>query len=209
VKKNLASLTVISAVLAACLAVFLAGAPDLSAQEPYKLPPKEVVAIVDAPPTPRVSMSPSRDIMALIDYEPMPTIAYVSEPILRIAGMRITPATNSRQVLRFETGLSLKDMNTGQVRRIALPEGIEFASTSWAPGGQFMAFLRHLDDGVELWVVDVKAGTAAALTKADVNAVLGGYDWMPDGRRLVVSFVPEGRGPAPVEPRVPKGPNVQ
>ena len=208
-KKTLASLTVLSAVLAAFLAVILAGPPTVCAQEPYKLPPQEVIDIVDAPPTPRVSMSPARDVMALIDYEPMPTIAYISEPILRIAGMRITPATNSRQVLRFETGLSLKDMKTGQVRRIALPEGIEFSSASWAPGGMYMAFLRHLESGVELWVVDVKAGTASALTKPVVNAVLGGYDWMPDGKRLVVSFVPEGRGPAPVEPRVPKGPNVQ
>ncbi len=32
---------------------------------------------------------------------------------------------------------------------------------------------------------------------------------MPDGKGLLVSFVPEGRGPAPEAPRVPKGPNVQ
>jgi dipeptidyl aminopeptidase/acylaminoacyl peptidase len=196
-------------VAAFLVAVLPALAPFVSGQEPYKLPPKEVVDILDAPPTPRVSMNPDRDTMALLEYEPMPTIAYLSQPILRIAGMRITPATDSRQVLRFDTGISLKDVKTGVVRRIALPDGIRFTSPSWSPDGRSMAFLRHLDNGIELWCLDAKTGVAKALTPATVNAVLFDFDWMPDGRRLIVALIPDGRGPAPVEPRVPIGPNVQ
>lgn len=194
------------AVLCAALLAFV---PALTAQEPYKLPPKEIVDIVDAPPTPMVSMSPADDVMALIDRESMPSIAYLSEPILRIAGMRITPALNSRQVLSFSTGISLKDMKSGQVRKVALPEGLKFTFFTWSPDGQGIAFLRHVEGGVELWAVDVTAGTAKALTPAIVNAVLGAVEWMPDSRRLVVSLVPEGRGPAPAAPRVPVGPEIQ
>ncbi|MCJ7487783.1 MAG: prolyl oligopeptidase family serine peptidase [Candidatus Aminicenantes bacterium] len=195
--------------LAVLCAAFLAFVPVLTAQEPYKLPPKEVVDIVDAPPTPMVSMSPAGDVMALIDRESMPSIAYLSEPILRIAGMRITPALNSRQVLSFSTGISLKDMKSGQVRKIALPEGFKFTSPSWSPDGMTIALFRYVEGGVELWAIDVKAGTAKALTPAIVNAVLGRIEWLPDGRRLVVSLIPDGRGPAPVAPRVPKGPEIQ
>jgi dipeptidyl aminopeptidase/acylaminoacyl peptidase len=195
--------------LAVLCAAVLAFVPAITAQEPYKLPPKEIVDIVDAPPTPMVSMSPAGDVMALIDRESMPSIAYLSEPILRIAGMRITPSFNSRQVLSFSTGLSLKDMKTGLVRKIALPEGFKFTFPSWSPDGQRIAFLRYVEGGVELWAADVKAGTARALTSAVVNAVLGGMDWMPDSRRLAVSLVPEGRGPAPAAPRVPVGPEIQ
>ncbi|MBE3130929.1 MAG: prolyl oligopeptidase family serine peptidase [Acidobacteria bacterium] len=198
-----------AALLAVLCAALLAFVPALTAQEPYKLPPKEVIDIVDAPPTPMVSMSPAGDVMALIDRESMPSIDYISEPILRIAGMRITPAFNSRQVLSFSTGLSLKDMKTGLVRKIALPEGFKFTFPSWSPDGQRIAFLRYVEGGVELWAADVKAGTAKALTPAVVNAVLGGVDWTPDSRRLIVSLVPEGRGPAPAAPRVPVGPEIQ
>jgi dipeptidyl aminopeptidase/acylaminoacyl peptidase len=183
--------------------------PFAAGQEPYKMPPKEVVDIVDAPPTPSVSMSPSGDTMLLVERESMPSIAYLSEPILRIAGMRITPAFNSRQVLSFSTGLSIKDMKTGAVRRIALPDGVKFTFPSFSPDGARLAFLRYVEGGVELWAVDVKAGTAKALTPPVINAVLGGMDWAPDGRRLVVSLVPDGRGPVPVAPRVPVGPEIQ
>jgi dipeptidyl aminopeptidase/acylaminoacyl peptidase len=195
--------------LALLCAAFLAFVPVLTAQEPYKLPPKEIIDIVDAPPTPMVSMSPAGDVIALISRESMPSIAYLSEPILRIAGMRITPALNSEQVLSFSTGISLKDMKTGQVRKIAFPDGFKFTSPSWSPDGTAIALLRYVEGGVELWVVDAKAGTAKALTPAIVNAVLVGADWIPDGGRLVVMLVPEGRGPAPVAPRVPKGPEIQ
>jgi dipeptidyl aminopeptidase/acylaminoacyl peptidase len=195
--------------LTALLALWLAAVPVLLAQEPYKLPPKEVIAIVDAPPTPRVSMSPASDIMALIEYEAMPTIAYISQPLLRIAGIRITAANSSRQVLSFNTGLSLKDVRTGTVRRIALPDGFKFTSLSWAPDGRTIAFLRYVDSGVELWSLDVAAGTAKSLTGPAVNAVTAGFGWMPEGKSMLVCFVPEGRGPAPEALRVPKGPNVQ
>jgi dipeptidyl aminopeptidase/acylaminoacyl peptidase len=206
--------TVRPAFVVALVLVLSGGAAGLLAQEPYKLPPNEVVAIVDAPPTPMVSMSPAGDTMALIEREAMPSIAYISEPILRIAGMRITPAYNSRQVLTFSTGLLLKDMKTLAVRRAALPEGSKFSlpgrvSISWSPDGRAIAFFRYVEGGVELWAVDVKTATAKALTPAVVNAVLGGIGWMPDSRRIVVPLVPDGRGPAPVAPRVPVGPTVQ
>ena len=197
------------AFLTLALIFCLAAGPLLHAQEPYKLPPKDVIAIVDAPPTPRVSMSPARDVMALIDYEAMPTIAYISQPILRIAGIRITPFNNSRQVLSFSTGLSLKDLKTGLVRKIALPDGAKFTGISWAPDGRTIAFHRYVENGIELWSIDVAAGTAKALTGPVVNAVTGGGGWMPDGKNLLVTLVPDGRGPAPEAPRVPKGPNVQ
>ena len=199
--------------LAVLCAVCLLVVPALSAQEPYKVPPKEVVDIVDAPPTPSVSMSPDGGTMALVDRESMPSIAYLSEPILRIAGMRITPAFNSRQVLSFSTGLSFKDMKTSVMRRVALPAGFKFAGgmggLAWSPDGTRVGLLRYVEGGVELWAVDVKTASAKALTPAVVNAVIGGAEWLPDGKSILATLVPEDRGPAPVAPRVPVGPEVQ
>ncbi|MDH4196613.1 MAG: prolyl oligopeptidase family serine peptidase, partial [Candidatus Aminicenantes bacterium] len=189
--------------------VLALAAPVLLAQEPYKLPPQEVVDIVTAPPTPRVSMSPAGGLMALVESESMPSIATLAQPLLRIAGLRITPHDNSRQVLRFNTGLSIKDIKTGAVVKVALPEGAKFTGASWAPDGLSLAFLLYVENGVELWVADAKTGAAKALTGPLVNAVISGARWMPDAKRLLVFLIPEGRGPAPERPRVPVGPNIQ
>ena len=189
--------------------LLLAGLPGL-AQEPYKLPPKAVLDIVDAPPTPRVSMSPARDTMLLIDSESMPTIAYLSQPIYRIAGIRIMPLNNSIQMLSFSTGLTLKKIKDGTTKKIALPAGIKFAAPRWSIDGQYAVFPRYLDNGVELWVLNVAPGEAKALTPAALNMVVGdGMVWTPDNRHVIAPMVPDGRGKEPEAPRIPIGPNVQ
>jgi dipeptidyl aminopeptidase/acylaminoacyl peptidase len=186
--------------------LLLAGAAF--AQEPYKLPPKNVLDILDAPPTPRVTLNRARDMMLLTESESMPTISYLSMPILRLAGLRITPGNNSRQILSFNTGLSLKSLKDGLVRKIELPAGTKFTGGSWSDDGKSVAFARYLDNGVELWIVDVATAKARALTGPILNVVLGGASWMPDNRHLLVNLTPEGRGPAPQAPRVPIGPEV-
>jgi dipeptidyl aminopeptidase/acylaminoacyl peptidase len=191
----------------AVLALFMAALAF--AQQTYKLPPKEVVDILDAPPIPLVSESPTGDLLAIVEYEPMPAIADLSQPLLRIAGIRITPAYNSRQILSFSTAISLKNIRTGSLRRVSLPAGIRFSATTWSPDGKAMGFLRYVKGGVELWSLDVGSGAARALTGPIVNAVTRGFAWIPDGRSLLVSLVPEGRGSAPEPPRVPAGPSVR
>ena len=180
------------------------------AQEPYKLPPKEVIAILDAPPTPRVSMSPARDLMLLIEYETMPSIAYVSQPMYRIAGIRITPRNNSRQVLSFNSSLTLKKIIGGTAKKIALPAGFKFGSPEWSADGRWAVFPRYLENGVELWALDIISGQAKGLTPAALNMAVGsGIVWMPDNRTVLVSMIPDGRGTEPEAPRVPIGPNIQ
>ncbi len=180
------------------------------AQEPYKLPPKAVMDILDAPPTPRVSMNPARDTMLLIESESMPAIAYISQPIYRIAGIRITPMNNSVQVLSFSTGLTLKKVKDGTTKKIALPAGIKFTAPRWSADGTCAVFARYLDGGIELWMVNAATGEAKALTPPTLNMVVGGgIAWLPDNKHVLLHMVPEGRGKEPEAPRVPIGPNVQ
>jgi hypothetical protein len=77
---------------AALLASALADVP--AAQSRYLTPPKTIVDILDAAPLPGVVVSPSRSAMALLERNSMPSIAEVAEPMLRLAGMRISPRTN-------------------------------------------------------------------------------------------------------------------
>ena len=183
---------------------------SLFAQEPYKLPPKEVIDIVTAPPTPRVSINPTGEFMVLAEYEAIPSIAYMAQPLLRIAGMRITPKNNSRQQTTFYTSLTIKNLKDGSTIRTALPEGTKYGFPRWSFDGKWLAFTRYLETGVELWAAEAKSGKAKSLTPHEINAVLSsGFRWMPDNRHLLVNMVLENRGNPPKPPAVPIGPTVQ
>src|SRR4029077_15074238 len=63
-------------------------------------------------------------------------------------------------------------------------------------------------DDTELWIANVSSGSAK-MAADHLNATTGDpCDWLKDDW-IVCKFVPSGRGPAPAEPKVPEGPNVQ
>lgn len=181
--------------------------PNADAQSPYKTPPKEVVELVDAPTTPAARLSPDARWMMLVERPALPSIEDVARPWIGLAGMRIDPASNAPAQSNFDRGLVLRDLAGANERRIALPEGAKLSNLSWSHDSRHFAFLRHLDTEVELWVGDVESASAK-LAVPRVNALFGAFEWMPDGRRVLVTVVPQSRGEAPKAPRAPAGPTV-
>jgi dipeptidyl aminopeptidase/acylaminoacyl peptidase len=182
----------------------------LAAQEPYRTPPREVVDILDAPPPPATFVSPDRAWLLLADRAAMPTIADLSEPMLRLAGTRINPATNgpfrtfSFRAFRFER------IADGEVREVKGPDSAKLGWPTWSPDARRVAFTVTGEAGIGLWVVSPDSTVARSLATAPLNAALGApCAWMPGEAELLCRFVPEGRGPAPSASRIPSGPHVQ
>jgi dipeptidyl aminopeptidase/acylaminoacyl peptidase len=198
-KKRLLALSLTVAILA----VFASG------QAPYKLPPKEVIDILDAPPFPRCVLSPRGDLMLLAEYQAMPGISDLAQPLLRIAGLRITPRTNGRQQVMFHTALSLVSLRDGKTRKVALPETVKMGFPQWSHDGRWIAFARYREDGAELWVVNAATAEAKPLTPAILNSVGSTFRWLADSRHLLVQSIVEARGNPPQPPAVPLGPVIE
>ncbi|MGE0455308.1 MAG: prolyl oligopeptidase family serine peptidase [Vicinamibacteria bacterium] len=195
-------------VLALCLLASTHPVLAQTADTPYKLPPQAIVDVLDAAPPPLTLVSPARDAVLVVEPEANPPIALLAQPMLRLAGVRISPALSSRQRTSRYTGITLQPLE-GAARRIALPAGARIAAPVWSPDGRRFAFARDLADGVELWLGDAASASARAVPGLRVNDVLGrAFEWA-DSARLLVRSVPAGRGPAPQPAQVPSGPVVQ
>jgi dipeptidyl aminopeptidase/acylaminoacyl peptidase len=194
---------------AAALAILLA-AGTAAAQEPYRTPPPDVVAIADAPPTPSVSVSPDGAWLALMDRRAYPSIAQLAEPALGLAGRRFNPRTNGSDQPPLGVALTLVRLADGRESPIALPAEVQLTDPFWSPDGKHVAFTNTTDSGVELWVASVASLQARRLSPAELMGAAGRpCQWMPDSQGLLCQFVPAARGPAPEPPRVPAGPTVQ
>ena len=196
-------------VLAAAAAA-VASTPSSFAATSYRLPPKEVVEIFDAPVPPQVRLSPAGDTALLVDVEPNPPLAIVAEPILRLAGVRLVPARGALQHLFYASGFAVLSLPEGRSVRVVVPAGSRLGMPVFSPDGSAFAFTRDTDDRMELWLGDAKTGRAAAVPGVRLNDVAAEpLRFSADSRSLWLLAIPADRGPAPPEPAVPEGPVVE
>jgi len=86
----------------------------------YQVPPKIIADIVDAPPTPSVDLSPDNQWMLILERPNLPSIAEISQPELRIAGIRINPRTNGPSRVRY-LSFQVKRKKSGYLKMLGLP----------------------------------------------------------------------------------------
>jgi dipeptidyl aminopeptidase/acylaminoacyl peptidase len=192
----------------AAVAVGLGQTPDGSA---YMMPPKEIVAAFDAQPLPQAVLSPTKQVMALTFRKAQPTIAELSQPMLRLAGARVNPRNNGPHRFIEIYAITLKKIADGSEMKVMLPPQASISNVRFSPDGSHLSFQNRKDDRIELWVADTATGRSKLISGSDrLNATAGDpCDWLHDNATLICELVPAGRGPAPQEPSVPNGPNIQ
>ncbi len=177
----------------------------------YQVPPKEIVDIVDAPPTPSVVFNHSYDKLAMLDRARMPTIEDLASLELRIGGTRIDPLTNGRSRSRYSTGVTIKNIDgSAEVRLKGLPQKPRIGNFSWSPDDQHIAFTMITSGGIELWLSSAPEWQAKKMTDHMLNqTMLYRFLWLPDSKGIIAGIVVPERGDPPVKSPVPEGPVIQ
>ncbi|MDO9478544.1 MAG: S9 family peptidase, partial [Pseudohongiella sp.] len=182
------------------------------AQDTYRMPPPEVAALVDAPSTPGLVLSPDRSLMLLLHSPGVPTIADLAQPELRLGGSRINPRDNGPSRATYTNRITIKNPADLSERDIGgLPDNPVIRNVVFAPDGRRIAFVLSRATHTELWLAELATASARHLGNLHVNNTWGGapFDWLPDSSALLVRSVPGDRGSAPQPPLAPLGPVIQ
>jgi dipeptidyl aminopeptidase/acylaminoacyl peptidase len=188
----------------------------------YNRPPKNILDVMHAPSPPVPRVSPTQDAILLVSWQDYPSIARVSTPFLRLAGVRVEPKNHSKHDTPGGYGITpcarsfelvhVADASSNDGARIpvALPEGACAGGPMWAADGKRFAFVNLASEAVELWIGDGKTGKIHKVSGVRLNPMFNDeMQWMPDQKTLLVKLVPEGMGGPPPEPVVPAGPSIQ
>src|SRR5579871_3601155 len=89
--------------------------------EQFQKPPKAVLDILNSPATPGLTLDPTHTYAMQGRPVRYPPISELSQPMLRIAGMRINPATNGLHNVTFNSTLSLRKVPEGTEIKVMLP----------------------------------------------------------------------------------------
>jgi dipeptidyl aminopeptidase/acylaminoacyl peptidase len=189
----------------------------------YQTPPEAMVKMVDALPTPAISLAPPTAtgprMMLVEQSSSLPTIADLAEPELRLAGLRFNPKIGAPSRTRYFVSLKLQELpaagSSTQPHEIAingLPVKPHILFARWSPDGRHIALVNvedGKDAGLALWMVDVAKATGVRVPGVRLNAVLTEpVGWLSNSS-LAVLAMPRDRGAVPVRSEIPTGPVIQ
>ena len=183
----------------------------LSAQDNpgYQLPPEEIIAIVDAPQTPSVLVSPDNTALLLLERTELPSIADLSKPEYRLAGIRFNPMNNGQSRSQGVIRISSMNIDGSNLRVLSgLPAEPKIGDVTWSDDSRKIAFTNTTDATVELWVADIETMTARKIDEGLNDIFRSTVSWLPDGSILYLRTVTD-RGAAPQASAVPAGPSIQ
>ncbi|WP_031301810.1 alpha/beta hydrolase family protein [Sphingobacterium paucimobilis] len=180
-------------------------------QIPYKLPPKSIVDLVDAPQIPDIRISSDGTWMLMLEAPGFETIEQASQPVLGIAGLRINPITyttvgeNSGKY----TSLRIRDIKAGKEFTLqGLPNDLQLTDIKWSPSNKSFAFLNKTMQRTELWIADLSTQKAQKVLD-QVNDSFGNtFQWKNDDI-LLVQRIAFANQKVPQANPVPIGPIVQ
>jgi dipeptidyl aminopeptidase/acylaminoacyl peptidase len=189
--------------------ILIATAAAQSATQ-YKQPSAEIVKMLEAPPFPASEVSPDGRWMLLSERPAMPSIADLAQPMLRLAGTRISPRTNSQFAGQNINKLTLVDLSNNASRPLEIPANAKISGISFSPDSKRIAFVHRIDNAQQLWVASVATAKSAIASTVKLNSTTGApFQWLPDSSGLICLTVPATRGAAPKESEVPTGPKIQ
>jgi dipeptidyl aminopeptidase/acylaminoacyl peptidase len=177
----------------------------------YQLPPKEILELADAPMPPSMMISRDGKNIVLTHRNRFISIEELAETEIRLAGLRINPATNSASRTSYSNSLSLMRVGEKEARKVTgLPENAKLANFSWSPDQQKIAFTNTVSTGLELWVLDLATESVKKLTSPTLNGNLGRtFTWLANSNELLVKTIPRDKQPLiDKSTNIPTGPKV-
>lgn len=179
----------------------------------YQKPPQEILDLVDVELAPRVMFDSDYTMMITLQRDAFKSIDELSQPELRLAGLRINPRTSIGSRIRTYHTIMIKDLKdaTSAPREVTgLPANARLANFSLSPDEKKLAMTNTTAESVELWLVHLKKATAIKLTDLKINATMGDViNWFENSKALLVKAIPEDRKPLiDTGIAVPKGPII-
>jgi len=183
----------------------------------YQLPPAEIVKIVDAAPTPAISISPDKKNIIVVERAGNIIISELSAEEFRIAGLRIDPAISGPSRQTYNNGFKIMNIDGTNIREIAgMPKEAQLGSPVWCINGTKFAFTNTKSSSIELWVCDVTSLKVQKIADG-INLVFGSssgrgsggvINWLSDNKSILYYVSDPGRGSKPVRSSIPDGPVV-
>lgn len=176
----------------------------------FQIPPKEILELVDIKQPPLPIIDRNVNYIVFLERQTFKSLQELSENELRLAGIRINTQTFNGSRGTYFIGMTMQNVQTGKnIIITGLPKDYKIEYPTFSPKYNYFSFVNTSNDGLELWVVDVKNGEAKKVSSTKLSAVTGRpYSWSAD-EKFLYCFARNSSKPSFQEKELPLGPAIQ
>jgi dipeptidyl aminopeptidase/acylaminoacyl peptidase len=177
----------------------------------YQKPDDRILSLADAKPAPSIRMKYDASMAVLLFRNTYKSIEELSEPEVKLAGIRINPLTNGPSRMTYFNDIKLLDVKSGKQLAVeGQPSNPQMSNFTWSYRQEKIAFTNTVKNGVELWVLNLATRQCKKLSDASLNAALGGtFIWSRDDQHIYATVLPKQRKPLiDSKSNVPTGPVI-
>jgi len=174
----------------------------------YKIPPDVIRSLIEADPQPNISLTKDGDLGLVLNRDGYQSIDELAKDELRIAGTRLDPVRYTSSRMTYYKSFSLLDTKSGENISVEFPLNGKFSFFQWSPDEEKIAFTNTTENGVELWLLDVKSKKSKKVSDRYINDILNSpFQWYNSSDELLVSL--RSNKKKPNISSVPTGPIIQ
>lgn len=192
--------------------LFLAASAMIFAQEniSFQKPPKEILDLAEYERAPNVIMDSDKNFMILTYRNTYKTLDDLNQEELRLGGLRINPNHHISSTVTYINNLKVRKISEkNEIQVSGLPQNPRIAYLTWSPDESKIAFTNTGENGLELWILDVKTASAKKIQTDKINANLGNpITWFKDNENLLLTCVPNDFKLIDAKKDLPEGPIV-
>ncbi|MBN2856876.1 MAG: S9 family peptidase [Candidatus Delongbacteria bacterium] len=167
--------------------------------ETYKLPPKAILDVFDAPDPELITLIEGTDKAIQYTYQRYESLESLSSEKLSLAGQVILPSLHSEKTSYPRTYLKMVDLNTMSKTDLNDPQDDIIIKFEISPDRKYIAYLAQKMDGIYLRVVDLHKAEVIFRDEKKVNMALENLliKWSVDSKYLIIPRIHYGNDPIP------------
>jgi len=158
---------------------------------PYQTPDKAILDLADAKPVPVIRLNDDATLGLLLTRTSYKSIEELSQPELKLAGLRINPANNGPSRVGYFYGIKILDVKANkELEVVGLPANPLISNLQWSRDQLYAAFTITEPTQITLWVIDIAKRSAKKLSNRAMNLNMNfGFAWYPDSKRLLINTI--------------------
>jgi len=177
----------------------------------YKIPKQSLLDLIDIDLAPLTLRTSDNNVMVFLYRPAYKNIEDLSREEIRLGGLRVDPKRHIGSRTTYYDKVQVTKLAEDKTPKnvTGLPNEIKLSNFQFSPDENIIAMTNTSENGVEIWILNIKTLNAIKIFNSSVNATIGSVIRWINNEELIIKSLPDDLKPLiNTNSTVPTGPTI-